>query len=185
MSQMLGDLCHRSCSLCVAPTDAGPQAEGADGSRTSPGRQSLQDPTEEECRQKRSPVLLLVTLTSMAIRDLVLPVSPFFLACTQCPALAPPSNVPNLYLLSVLLCPHPQECAVTPESENLTLSSSGAVDQSSCTGTPLSSTISSPEGTYGRSCLCPPLSPQLSWHFFGDGSSLWRPELEKALVLSP
>uniref|UniRef100_A0A8C9PM58 E3 ubiquitin-protein ligase n=1 Tax=Spermophilus dauricus TaxID=99837 RepID=A0A8C9PM58_SPEDA len=41
---------------------------------------------------------------------------------------------------------HPgEECAVTPESENLTLSSSGAVDQSSCTGTPLSSTISSPE----------------------------------------
>ncbi|XP_067881447.1 E3 ubiquitin ligase RNF157-like [Heterodontus francisci] len=34
---------------------------------------------------------------------------------------------------------------VTPESENLTLSSSGAVDQSSCTGTPLSSTITSPE----------------------------------------
>ncbi|XP_042308611.1 E3 ubiquitin ligase RNF157 isoform X2 [Sceloporus undulatus] len=43
--------------------------------------------------------------------------------------------------------PHPQEeeCGVTPESENLTLSSSGAIDQSSCTGTPLSSTISSPE----------------------------------------
>ncbi|KAH0629520.1 hypothetical protein JD844_011629 [Phrynosoma platyrhinos] len=38
-----------------------------------------------------------------------------------------------------------QECGVTPESENLTLSSSGAIDQSSCTGTPLSSTISSPE----------------------------------------
>lgn len=38
-----------------------------------------------------------------------------------------------------------EECGVTPESENLTLSSSGAVDQSSCTGTPLSSTISSPE----------------------------------------
>uniref|UniRef100_A0A8V5HIS4 E3 ubiquitin-protein ligase n=1 Tax=Melopsittacus undulatus TaxID=13146 RepID=A0A8V5HIS4_MELUD len=31
------------------------------------------------------------------------------------------------------------------ESENFTLSSSGAIDQSSCTGTPLSSTISSPE----------------------------------------
>uniref|UniRef100_A0A8D2Q7F8 E3 ubiquitin-protein ligase n=1 Tax=Varanus komodoensis TaxID=61221 RepID=A0A8D2Q7F8_VARKO len=41
--------------------------------------------------------------------------------------------------------PHEEECGVTPESENLTLSSSGAVDQSSCTGTPLSSTISSPE----------------------------------------
>ncbi|XP_017740235.1 PREDICTED: RING finger protein 157 isoform X2 [Rhinopithecus bieti] len=39
-----------------------------------------------------------------------------------------------------------EECGVTPESENLTLSSSGAIDQSSCTGTPLSSTISSPEG---------------------------------------
>uniref|UniRef100_A0A8D0GRH9 E3 ubiquitin-protein ligase n=1 Tax=Sphenodon punctatus TaxID=8508 RepID=A0A8D0GRH9_SPHPU len=38
-----------------------------------------------------------------------------------------------------------EECGLTPESENLTLSSSGAVDQSSCTGTPLSSTISSPE----------------------------------------
>ncbi|KAK2500388.1 hypothetical protein MC885_001647, partial [Smutsia gigantea] len=38
-----------------------------------------------------------------------------------------------------------EECGVTPESENLTLSSSRAVDQSSCTGTPLSSTISSPE----------------------------------------
>uniref|UniRef100_A0A8C8H6C7 E3 ubiquitin-protein ligase n=1 Tax=Oncorhynchus tshawytscha TaxID=74940 RepID=A0A8C8H6C7_ONCTS len=35
---------------------------------------------------------------------------------------------------------------VTPESENLTLSSSGAIDQSSCTGTPFSSTITSPEG---------------------------------------
>ncbi|XP_063074828.1 E3 ubiquitin ligase RNF157 [Engraulis encrasicolus] len=34
---------------------------------------------------------------------------------------------------------------VTPDSDNLTLSSSGAVDQSSCTGTPLSSTIASPE----------------------------------------
>uniref|UniRef100_A0A670IKZ6 E3 ubiquitin-protein ligase n=1 Tax=Podarcis muralis TaxID=64176 RepID=A0A670IKZ6_PODMU len=41
--------------------------------------------------------------------------------------------------------PHEEECGVTPESENLTLSSSGAIDQSSCTGTPLSSTISSPE----------------------------------------
>ncbi|XP_034715306.1 E3 ubiquitin ligase RNF157 isoform X4 [Etheostoma cragini] len=41
-----------------------------------------------------------------------------------------------------------QECRVTPDSENLTLSSSGAIDQSSCTGTPLSSTITSPEGSY-------------------------------------
>ncbi|XP_038633244.1 E3 ubiquitin ligase RNF157 isoform X2 [Scyliorhinus canicula] len=38
-----------------------------------------------------------------------------------------------------------EDSGVTPESENLTLSSSGAVDQSSCTGTPLSSTITSPE----------------------------------------
>uniref|UniRef100_A0A3Q4BYA3 E3 ubiquitin-protein ligase n=1 Tax=Mola mola TaxID=94237 RepID=A0A3Q4BYA3_MOLML len=38
-----------------------------------------------------------------------------------------------------------QESGVTPDSENLTLSSSGAIDQSSCTGTPLSSTITSPE----------------------------------------
>nr|KAF6416996.1 ring finger protein 157 [Molossus molossus] len=37
-----------------------------------------------------------------------------------------------------------EECGVTPDSEDLTLSS-GAVDQSSCTGTPLSSTVSSPE----------------------------------------
>ncbi|XP_034413822.1 E3 ubiquitin ligase RNF157 isoform X3 [Cyclopterus lumpus] len=42
----------------------------------------------------------------------------------------------------------PQESGVTPDSENLTLSSSGAIDQSSCTGTPLSSTITSPEGSY-------------------------------------
>ncbi|XP_065419486.1 E3 ubiquitin ligase RNF157 isoform X2 [Chrysemys picta bellii] len=40
---------------------------------------------------------------------------------------------------------HEEEYGMTPESENLTLSSSGAIDQSSCTGTPLSSTISSPE----------------------------------------
>ncbi|XP_067285596.1 E3 ubiquitin ligase RNF157 isoform X1 [Pseudorasbora parva] len=38
-----------------------------------------------------------------------------------------------------------QESGVTPESDNLTLSSSGAIDQSSCNGTPLSSTITSPE----------------------------------------
>lgn len=38
-----------------------------------------------------------------------------------------------------------RESGVTPDSENLTLSSSGAIDQSSCTGTPLSSTITSPE----------------------------------------
>ncbi|XP_048449650.1 E3 ubiquitin ligase RNF157-like, partial [Rhincodon typus] len=39
-----------------------------------------------------------------------------------------------------------EDLSATPESENVTLSSSGAVDQSSCTGTPLSSTITSPEG---------------------------------------
>ncbi|XP_043542337.1 E3 ubiquitin ligase RNF157-like, partial [Chiloscyllium plagiosum] len=38
-----------------------------------------------------------------------------------------------------------EDSSATPESENVTLSSSGAVDQSSCTGTPLSSTITSPE----------------------------------------
>uniref|UniRef100_A0A8C1WTK4 E3 ubiquitin-protein ligase n=1 Tax=Cyprinus carpio TaxID=7962 RepID=A0A8C1WTK4_CYPCA len=38
-----------------------------------------------------------------------------------------------------------QESGVTPESDNITLSSSGAIDQSSCNGTPLSSTITSPE----------------------------------------
>ncbi|KAM9831704.1 E3 ubiquitin ligase RNF157 [Neosynchiropus ocellatus] len=38
-----------------------------------------------------------------------------------------------------------QESGVTPDSENLTLSSSGAIDQLSCAGTPLSSTITSPE----------------------------------------
>ncbi|XP_076120883.1 E3 ubiquitin ligase RNF157 [Alosa pseudoharengus] len=41
--------------------------------------------------------------------------------------------------------PADQQEGVTPDSDNLTLSSSGAVDQSSCTGTPLSSTIASPE----------------------------------------
>ncbi|XP_070595958.1 E3 ubiquitin ligase RNF157 isoform X3 [Erythrolamprus reginae] len=45
-------------------------------------------------------------------------------------------------------CPPGEDCGVTPESENITLSSSGAIDPSSCTGTPLSSTISSPEGSY-------------------------------------
>lgn len=43
------------------------------------------------------------------------------------------------------------QCGVTPDSENLTLSSSGAIDQSSCTGTPLSSTIASPEGKHNDS----------------------------------
>ncbi|KAB5555818.1 hypothetical protein PHYPO_G00038500 [Pangasianodon hypophthalmus] len=38
-----------------------------------------------------------------------------------------------------------QECGMTPESDNLTLSSCGAIEQSSCSGTPLSSTITSPE----------------------------------------
>ncbi|XP_041076290.1 E3 ubiquitin ligase RNF157-like isoform X2 [Polyodon spathula] len=44
-----------------------------------------------------------------------------------------------------ILDDQPEDCGVTPESENLTLSSSGAIDQSCCTGTPLSSTITSPE----------------------------------------
>ncbi|XP_077020010.1 E3 ubiquitin ligase RNF157 isoform X1 [Tamandua tetradactyla] len=50
-------------------------------------------------------------------------------------------------ICSLLLFSHVrlQECGITPESENLTLSSSGPIDQSSCTGTPISSTISSPE----------------------------------------
>ncbi|KAK2112101.1 hypothetical protein P7K49_011848 [Saguinus oedipus] len=62
-------------------------------------------------------------------------------------ALTPSSSTGDWRLLHVCCVPHtPQECGVTPESENLTLSSSGAIDQSSCTGTPLSSTISSPEG---------------------------------------
>uniref|UniRef100_A0A8C7WPX8 E3 ubiquitin-protein ligase n=1 Tax=Oryzias sinensis TaxID=183150 RepID=A0A8C7WPX8_9TELE len=43
------------------------------------------------------------------------------------------------------VCRHKLPCGVTPDSENLTLSSSGAIDQSSGTGTPLSSTITSPE----------------------------------------
>ncbi|XP_046710798.1 E3 ubiquitin ligase RNF157 isoform X4 [Silurus meridionalis] len=38
-----------------------------------------------------------------------------------------------------------QECGMTPDSDNLTLSSCGAIEQSSCSGTPLSSTITSPE----------------------------------------
>ncbi|TWW82264.1 E3 ubiquitin ligase [Takifugu flavidus] len=46
-----------------------------------------------------------------------------------------------------------QESGVTPDSENLTLSSSGAIDQSSCTGTPLSSTITSPEDPVSSSLV--------------------------------
>ncbi|TMS22075.1 hypothetical protein E3U43_012340 [Larimichthys crocea] len=46
-----------------------------------------------------------------------------------------------------------QENGVTPDSENLTLSSSGAIDQSSCTGTPLSSTITSPEDPVSSSLV--------------------------------
>ncbi|XP_035749257.1 E3 ubiquitin ligase RNF157 [Egretta garzetta] len=38
-----------------------------------------------------------------------------------------------------------EECGATPESENMGWWDAGAIDQSSCTGTPLSSTISSPE----------------------------------------
>ncbi len=39
------------------------------------------------------------------------------------------------------------QSGVTPESDNITLSSSGAIDQSSCNGDPSASTITSPEGT--------------------------------------
>ncbi|XP_074519116.1 E3 ubiquitin ligase RNF157 isoform X6 [Halichoeres trimaculatus] len=46
-----------------------------------------------------------------------------------------------------------QENGVTPDSENLTLSSSGAIDHSSCTGTPLSSTITSPEDPVSSSLV--------------------------------
>ncbi|XP_031171406.1 E3 ubiquitin ligase RNF157 isoform X2 [Sander lucioperca] len=46
-----------------------------------------------------------------------------------------------------------QQSRVTPDSENLTLSSSGAIDQSSCTGTPLSSTITSPEDPVSSSLV--------------------------------
>uniref|UniRef100_G3NFG2 E3 ubiquitin-protein ligase n=1 Tax=Gasterosteus aculeatus aculeatus TaxID=481459 RepID=G3NFG2_GASAC len=45
------------------------------------------------------------------------------------------------------------QSGVTPENENLTLSSSGAIDQSSCTGTPLSSTITSPEDPVSSSLV--------------------------------
>ncbi|XP_023382709.1 E3 ubiquitin ligase Rnf157-like, partial [Pteropus vampyrus] len=74
------------------------------------------------------------------------------------PGTSVPRSAPVLLLFPHAPCPFPsllpafdfcflpsQECDVTPDSENLTLSSSGAIGQSSCTGTPLSSTISSPE----------------------------------------
>uniref|UniRef100_A0A8C9X843 E3 ubiquitin-protein ligase n=1 Tax=Sander lucioperca TaxID=283035 RepID=A0A8C9X843_SANLU len=50
-------------------------------------------------------------------------------------------------------CRHKLTSRVTPDSENLTLSSSGAIDQSSCTGTPLSSTITSPEDPVSSSLV--------------------------------
>ncbi|KAJ4940844.1 hypothetical protein JOQ06_027136 [Pogonophryne albipinna] len=50
-------------------------------------------------------------------------------------------------------CRHKLANGVTPDSENLTLSSSGAIDQSSCTGTPLSSTITSPEDPVSTSLV--------------------------------
>ncbi|XP_049626722.1 E3 ubiquitin ligase RNF157 [Suncus etruscus] len=60
--------------------------------------------------------------------------------------------------------PHMEEdCGATPESENLTLSSSGAIDQSSCSGTPLSSTISSPEEP-ASSSLAPSVMSMVSSH---------------------
>uniref|UniRef100_A0A8C2GN44 E3 ubiquitin-protein ligase n=1 Tax=Cyprinus carpio TaxID=7962 RepID=A0A8C2GN44_CYPCA len=49
-------------------------------------------------------------------------------------------NLIFIVVLCILL-----QSGVTPESDNITLSSSGAIDQSSCNGTPLSSTITSPE----------------------------------------
>lgn len=70
--------------------------------------------------------------------------------------------VPNTYVCvcegccsirSLSHCHSVLQCGVTPDSENLTLSSSGAIDQSSCTGTPLSSTITSPEGTSTHHCM--------------------------------
>ncbi|XP_041744628.1 E3 ubiquitin ligase RNF157 isoform X1 [Coregonus clupeaformis] len=54
------------------------------------------------------------------------------------------------------------ESGVTPESENLTLSSSGAIDQSSCTGTPFSSTITSPEDPVSSSLAQSVMSMALS-----------------------
>lgn len=71
-------------------------------------------------------------------------VPPVFLASSALPLLPIGRACAGFTFQCVL---RPQGPDVTPESENLTLSSSGAVDQSSCTGTPLSSTISSPEGT--------------------------------------
>uniref|UniRef100_A0A7N8XYJ9 E3 ubiquitin-protein ligase n=1 Tax=Mastacembelus armatus TaxID=205130 RepID=A0A7N8XYJ9_9TELE len=59
----------------------------------------------------------------------------------------------------------PEPCGVTPDSENLTLSSSGAIDQSSCTGTPLSSTITSPEGIHTSSSFATCVDPQSQFTF--------------------
>uniref|UniRef100_A0A673BZ93 E3 ubiquitin-protein ligase n=1 Tax=Sphaeramia orbicularis TaxID=375764 RepID=A0A673BZ93_9TELE len=69
-------------------------------------------------------------------------------------------------------CRHKLACGVTPDSENLTLSSSGAIDQSSCTGTPLSSTITSPEGKHTHlHPEAPQSNPCSSWKslFFNLG----------------
>lgn len=87
---------------------------------------------------------------------------------------APPAFPPSLPPALDLRFLSPQECDVTPDSENLTLSSSGAIGQSSCTGTPLSSTISSPEGTRGRRVqwLVLPLSPALSGPNMSSGTDL-------------
>lgn len=56
-----------------------------------------------------------------------------------------------------------RENGATPDSENVTLSSSGAIDQSSCTGTPLSSTITSPEEPVSCS-LAPSVMSMASSH---------------------
>ncbi|XP_064890787.1 E3 ubiquitin ligase RNF157 isoform X2 [Columba livia] len=64
-----------------------------------------------------------------------------------------------------------EECGATPESENLTLSSSGAIDQSSCTGTPLSSTISSPEAPLSPCSPPEPVSSSLAQSVMSMASS--------------
>ena len=46
VSQLLADLGHLSCRLCVAPAGAGPRAGGA---RTSPGRQPASP--DQGCRE--------------------------------------------------------------------------------------------------------------------------------------
>ncbi|XP_071672814.1 E3 ubiquitin ligase RNF157 isoform X4 [Patagioenas fasciata] len=64
-----------------------------------------------------------------------------------------------------------EECGATPESENFTLSSSGAIGQSSCTGTPLSSTISSPEAPLSPRSPPEPVSSSLAQSVMSMASS--------------